>query len=232
MQNTKLLLFVLGCIILVFIGCSKDDKIDKIKEVDIQGVYNYSGQFIVGLTWLDANGKNVLILSKSEKHLGKIAINARKNHEFEIVNGDTSFYGIESEALDQEIFAYHYIKQGNGISLLWKMYDFEKDCVLNLILEFLETPPLLTDLDNDNIMESWIIYKKACISDVSPLDMKIIMHEGKKKYAVRGKNIVQVGVDNYIGGEKEFDNNFINGDSKFVDYAENLWQEHKNNARD
>lgn len=219
-------------LLLVLVSCvdtEKNEK-DKLEEKDVKGIYEYSGHFIGGITWLDNNGENILIISKSDKFLGEIAINARKNHEFEIVNGDTSFYGIESEAFDQEIFAYNYVKQNDNLSLLWKMYDFEKDCVMNLIIQYLENPPLLTDLDNDNIMESWIIYKKTCTSDVSPLDLKIIMHEGNKKYALRGKNIVETGVDSYAGGEKEFDSNFKNGDQRFIGFAENIWEEHKNNT--
>ncbi len=219
-------------LLLILFSCvdSEKNEIAKIIEDDVKGFYEYSGQFIGGITWFDKNGENILIISKSDKFLGEIAIEARKNKEYEIVDGDTAFFGVESEAYDQEIFAYNYVIQDGNPSLLWKMYDFEKNCVGNLFLQYLENPPLLTDLDNDNIMESWIIYKKNCTSDVSPFDMKIIMHEGKQKFALRGKNIVQVGVDSYVGGEKEFDSNFQNGDQRFIEYAENLWEKHKINT--
>ena len=219
-------------LLLILFSCVDTEKkeISTIIEEDVKDTYKYSGKFVGGITWFDKNGENILIISKSDKFLGEIAIEARENKEYEIVDGDTIFFGIESEAYDQEIFAYNYVIEEGNQNLLWKMYDFEKNCVMNLFLQYLENPPLLTDLDNDNIMESWIIYKKNCTSDVSPFDMKIIMHEGKQKFALRGKNIVQVGVDSYVGGEKEFDSNFQNGDQRFIEYAENLWEKHKNNT--
>ena len=44
----------------------------------------------------------------------------------------------------------------------------------------------ITDLDADSIAETTVQYKLACSSDVSPALMKLVMHEGETKYALRG----------------------------------------------
>ncbi len=45
------------------------------------------------------------------------------------------------------------------------------------------------------------MYKTVCHVDVSPCAMKIIMHQGKQKFAIRGRNKVKVSETETEGGE-------------------------------
>ena len=62
-----------------------------------------------------------------------------------------------------------------------KVYDFEKNCDYDLTLEFIENSIEVTNLDNNNFGEITFAYKKACISDVSPKDLKLLMFSVQKK---------------------------------------------------
>jgi hypothetical protein len=68
------------------------------------------------------------------------------------------------------------------------------------------------------------MYKTVCHGDVSPSNMKIIMYEGNKKYAVRGTNKVKVSDKEYDGGAYTFDEAFKNGPQPFRSYALQLWK--------
>ncbi|RFZ82290.1 hypothetical protein DYU05_16890 [Mucilaginibacter terrenus] len=68
------------------------------------------------------------------------------------------------------------------------------------------------------------MYKTACRGDVSPSDMKIIMYEGGKKYAVRGTNKIKVGEKIYEGGAYTTDEAFKTGPLVFAKYAATLWK--------
>lgn len=70
-------------------------------------------------------------------------------------------------------------------------------------------------------------YKVTCQGDVSPIPMKIIMYEGKQKYAARGSTKVKVSSTEYMGGEYAFDDAFKTGPASFRRYADALWQKYK-----
>ena len=68
------------------------------------------------------------------------------------------------------------------------------------------------------------MYKTVCHGDVSPSDMKIIMYENDKKYAVRGTNKVQISPKEYTGGQYAFDEAFKKAPEAFRQYAAQLWK--------
>jgi hypothetical protein len=71
--------------------------------------------------------------------------------------------------------------------------------------------------------EVWIMYTTVCHGDVSPGDMKIIMYEGKQKFAMRGHDKVQVSEKDFDGGDYKFDQAFNAGPKAFRDFAVKLW---------
>ena len=157
----------------------------------------FEGRFKQALRWKDKLGDNLLVIS------------------------ETGIYG--SERRHAEIFAFHFLR-GETLKLNWNMHDFEKDCPVDVEAEFLEDAIDITDLDGDGISEIWLIYKKACRGDVSPSEMKIIMHEGLKKYAMRGENKVKVSQTESIGGKYRFDDAF-NQAPAFKKFALQKWNE-------
>lgn len=192
---------------------------------------NFKGDFKEAWTWYDLNGKNILVLSsRSESHKEE---------------------GIGEEVNTSELFAKHYIWKGKESKavLLWELYDLEKECIFDLTAEFLFSP-VFTDLDNDQIKESFLVYKLACRSDVSPARMKIVAHENKDKYALRGIMYIpmiqqgdpdttdysnwepdlsklDIREDNYVGywGRYENANDFASAPPAYMEYAKQLWLE-------
>ena len=69
------------------------------------------------------------------------------------------------------------------------------------------------------------VYKKIGRGDVSPVEMKIIMYEGNRKFAMRGHQKIKVSATDYMGGEYKFDNAFIYGPKEFKIFAQKIWRE-------
>lgn len=88
------------------------------------------------------------------------------------------------------LFAYHYIISGNKANQTWKVYDYISDCPVEIAAYFVKNTFNVTDLNKNGIAEVLLMYKTTCHGDVSPLQMKVIMYEGKEKYAMSGENKV------------------------------------------
>jgi hypothetical protein len=133
----------------------------------------WQGELTEAWIWYDKNGKNILVLSKE---------NWVKHEEEDVYNAN--------------LFAKHFIvkKESKEPLLLWETHDFIHDCIFDLTAEFIISP-VIVDSDRNGIMETYLVYKISCRSDVSPAHMKIIVHEGKQKYALRG--IMAMKVNGY-----------------------------------
>lgn len=129
----------------------------------------------------------------------------------------------ENEGRDAELFAYHYIISKKLTTQNWKIYDYIKDCPVDIEANFIKNTLKITDLNNDGIGEIWIMYKTVCHGDVSPSDMKIIMYQGKQKFAMRGENKVRISKKESVGGKYTFDKAFNEAPKEFRNFAINLW---------
>jgi len=79
-------------------------------------------------------------------------------------------------------------------------------------------------LDGNGIAESTFLYKLGCRSDVSPNRLKLIMHEGKAKYALRGETMVPTtDPEKKLGGQKAIDPAFRRAPKAFLDHALQQW---------
>lgn len=123
-----------------------------------------------------------------------------------------------------KLFAYHVIEKGNDLEQQWKVYDFEKECPLDILASFSKESVQLTDLNKNGIPEIWMVYKTHCKGDVSPSTMKLIMYEGKQKYAMRGTSKVRVSEKEFVGGEYKFDKAFETSTSAIKKFAQQLWK--------
>ena len=169
----------------------------------------YEGKIVNAIKWTDNLGENIVITTET-------GIYESKNFKHE--NGGR----------DAEIFAYHFIVENNNTKQTWKVYDSVSDCPVDIVAEFIDHTFKITDLDNNGLAEIWLMYKTVCHGDVSPSDMKIIMYEGKQKFAIRGENKVMHGIDDngtkmYMGGEYKIDKAFSDGPKVFLDFAKELW---------
>ena len=124
---------------------------------------------------------------------------------------------------DNELFVYHYAINGEHVKLLRKVYDFEKACDYDLFLEFIGNSIKVTDLDNNNFGELTFAYKKACISDVSPLGLKLLMLENGNKFIIRGTtSIVEPG--GRVDDTKNVDASFKDAPDRFLSHANKIWE--------
>ena len=228
MKNIPILLFV----IVLFSNCKSDKKeenhialkdntitekpyvlnVEKIDSTQFPKPIKYEGFVKNAVRWKDKQGDNIAFTTETGYHFNKKFV-----HDSEY-------------STDAELFAYHYIISGNEAKPNWKIYDYISDCPVDIAASFVKNAFSVTDLDHNGIAEIWVMYKTACHGDVSPLNMKIIMYEGKNKYAMRGENKVQIGTlengeKEFIGGEFKLDENFKNGPKVFKEFAEKLWSD-------
>jgi hypothetical protein len=171
------------------------------------------------VSWEDSLGENYLIVSESKEMDSKQPVEAQK----------TDSMLIEADMRDKELYAYNYLVKGDSVALLWKLIDYVRECPFDLTVEYLTKKPLVTDIDNDGISETWLVYWLGCRSDVSALDLKLIMHIGKAKYAIRGTRIVSYGSgkNNFDGGKKVMDDNFDKVSKEIKEYSNNVWQKYQ-----
>ena len=185
--------------------CFSQPKTTKLDKTSIPGSIRYTGNIAHAIRWTDNTGDNVVILSTTDK--------TQTQNEPDNSNGS--------------LYAYHFLISGNSNKQTWRVYDFVKDCPVDMILEFVDNTLAVTDLNNDGKAEVWMMYKVSCQGDVSPVTMKLIMYEGNKKFAARGTTRVKVSETEETGGEYAFDDAFKKAPAAFRQYADKLWKEHK-----
>ncbi len=169
------------------------------------------GDIIEARRWLDENGENLLILS------------VVTTEEEDSVFGEL--------VTNKGLFVSHYKKEYKEYVLVRKVKDFQQGCMLDNMLGFCEMPVSITDLDTNGYAEVLIIYRNACLSDVSPQTMKLILLENGKKYTIQGTT--QVAYDKkkgYIGGEMHIDKVFEALSARILRYAKQQWTKAQNQS--
>lgn len=162
-----------------------------------------TGKIVTAVRWTDKSGDNVVITTETGETVNKNELS--------------------DDYRDAALYAYHYIVDKDSTYLSWKVCDFIKECPVDIEANFVKNTFQVTDLNNDGVAEVWLMYKTACHGDVSPGDMKIIMYQGKQKFAIRGQNKVQISENEFLGGDYKFDKAFANGPKEFLAFARKLW---------
>jgi hypothetical protein len=165
--------------------------------INIPTGINYKGNIVESVSWNDRNGKNILFITET---------NLTNTGEFS----------------SKELFGYHYVIDQDGTEKLWQINDFVRECPFDLTLEFIPNSLTITDLNDNGIAESTFLYRLSCKSDVSPDDMKLMMHEGNDKYAIRGEMLLNLDGETY-GGSSTPDPAFNNAPPEFLTYAKQQW---------
>ena len=78
---------------------------------------------------------------------------------------------------------------------------------LDLDADFIKSLTRITDLDSNGIAETTVAYHLACLGGIDTKPTKVIMRQGKEKYAIRGESIVK------IEGSKPFGGSFVSDKS-------------------
>ncbi len=178
--------------------------VSTLSESDLPKGLSYQGKLKKAVRWFDESGVNLLLTTETE----------------ETVHPDAD----SEDYRDKSLYAYHFLLYEDSMAQTWKVSDYVRECPLDILLNFIPGTLQVTDLDQDGIGEVWLMYHVDCLSDVSPVGMKIIVYEGKQKYAMRGENIVEPSKGQFIGGNYQFDKAFNQGPEVFRDFAKKLWK--------
>jgi len=187
--------------------CLAQFKLIQLDKNSIPKSIQYTGKIVHAVRWVDNTGDNIVILTTTDKMQSK--------------NAPDEGYS------DGALYAYHYLVDGDSSKQTWRVYDYVKECPVDMLLFFVEKTFAVTDLNKDGKAEVWIMYKVSCQGDVSPVPMKIIMYQDNKKFAIRGTTRTKVSSNGNEGGEFSFDEAFKNAPEEFRQYADKLWKQNK-----
>jgi hypothetical protein len=168
------------------------------------------GKPVAAVRWTDRLGANLLVL----------ALTARVGP----ASGGT-----------KRLHGYHFTRaQGTAEPAAWKplwsVTDGVVHCEFDLTLEVLTASVSITDLDEDGSAETTFAYVASCRSDVSPDVLKVLLHEGPTKYALRGTTRIQTGADEkgkpeFVGGTRKPDPAFARAPREFLTHAQRVFDE-------
>lgn len=127
----------------------------------------------------------------------------------------------------KRLYGYHFVLSGKPAKRLWRTQDFVTDCPSDLTLRYQAGSLTVTDLDHDGQAETAFAYRLACRSDVSPEGLKLLMHEGAQKYAVRGTTLLPDMDPAYAGGELRLDPAFDRAPPGFASFARAQFQRYQ-----
>jgi hypothetical protein len=189
-------------------AADEETKKDEIKNLTYEvtkapAVIKYDGKIVASAKWEDKMGENIVLITETSE---------------KTQSGDNRM---------KELFGYHYILNGGDAKLLWRINDFVKDCPVDITLSYMTNSFSITDLDKNGIAESSFLYKSSCKGDVSADDMKLIMHEGEIKFAIRGIMKLIVNGETYEKGTMNIDPSFDKAPKEFLDYAKSRWEKHQ-----
>ncbi|GAB3316583.1 hypothetical protein GCM10027299_07030 [Larkinella ripae] len=171
-----------------------------------------TGELVKALGWSDASGRHYVVASTT---------------------------GIEEKpAADGEVYrsarlsVKQYRQSGATMTVEWEIRDGLADCPLDATARFVPEAIQVTDLDKNEVPEVWVMYRTACRGDVSPATLKLILYEGKTKYAMRGTTRVPAGENRFVGGKYRFDAAFEQRPAVFKTFAKSLWAKYRTDPLD
>jgi len=94
-------------------------------------------------------------------------------------------------------------------------------CNLDIEARFLPGTATLTNLDDDGQAELTFGYQTRCAGDVSPSTKKVLMLEGKQRYALRGNSKITLPGGIVEGGDYKPD--FKKAPAAFKEHAIRIW---------
>ncbi|MGP9490798.1 M949_RS01915 family surface polysaccharide biosynthesis protein [Psychrobacter sp. AOP7-B1-24] len=123
---------------------------------------------------------------------------------------------------------------------VWQIYDY-LPCDLDVIARYAKETAVVTDINNNGVAEVSVPYYIGCRGDVSYDEMKIIMYEGKQKFAIRGNSAIcdsktGLPVDNtgYYGGDYKIDEQLLqraalsaSQKTVFKEHLKSLWRDNQ-----
>lgn len=175
-----------------------------IKQYDLPKGISFKGSLKDALRWSDKEGVHFTLITET---------------------GEYPSIKVQNENYrDAELFAYDYlVEKDRSVRKKWGISDFVKNCPVDINANFVKNTFQITDLNADGVGEIWIMYKVGCSGDISPIVMKLIMYQGQKKYAMRGRSRIELSANEKDGGEFLFDNAFLCAPYQIKDFARKIW---------
>jgi hypothetical protein len=167
---------------------------------------------------LDAIPKQVKVIGKpvaARRWTDKLGANL-------LVISETARVG-EASGGTKQLHGYQFIRQGDDWKPLWHIKDGVFNCDFDLELELVAASVSVSDQDKDGTAETAFAYTKTCTSDVSPSDLKVLLHEGAQKYALRGTTRVQLAPNEFEGGQRKPDPALARAPREFLAHAQKLF---------
>ena len=157
-----------------------------LKKREIPATMKYTGEFRDAVQYQDKEGIHVAITTEDQTST--------------LADDDESVY-------TGHLHAFCYLKSANGVQLSWQLTDAAGPYGADVDASFRAGSLAVTDLDHNGIDEVWLIYRVSCGGYQKPSPMKVIMHEGDKKFAMRGTTKLKLLVTpvQYKGGDYIFD---------------------------
>jgi hypothetical protein len=165
------------------------------------------GTFSDGVHWKDATGEHVALLMEKDSDRVK-----SKDPE-------------RDEVSNKSITVYQFSLINGNWQSGWKVTDGIDECEFDNTTAFFPGALIVTDADKNDTAEVTMVYQLGCRSDVSPDTKKLIMYEGKTKYAIRGETAVTFSQENKTyGGAKNIDDNLKNAKPALLAHANAVWE--------
>ena len=179
-------------------------KTTHLKKTGLPAAIKYKGEFTDAIQYADKEGIHIVLTTEDI-----LATPADDNEN--VYTGS--------------LHAYSYLEKANGLTLSWQLNDDAGPCGADLDARYRAGSLAVTDLDQNGVCEVWLIYRVSCHGYQTPSPMKVIMHEGSGKFAMRGMAKLKLKVTpvQYKGGDYTFDEAFNAGPEAFRHYAKALW---------
>lgn len=150
-----------------------------------------------GVHWADEEGEGIVMLVQTENKM-------------------------TNDQQSQSISVYCYRKALDTWALQWTVRDGIAACEVDATCQYYPGSLSVTDVDTNNLAEICFLYHLSCKGDASPDDKKLILYEGKVKYAIRGSTILEMNGQRE-GGQKNIDPSFQKAPKSILDLANERW---------
>ncbi|HTK20039.1 MAG TPA: hypothetical protein VL442_11015 [Mucilaginibacter sp.] len=200
---------VLVAMLLIAQFAAAQVKVIHLKKADIPTDMKYKGGFRDAVQYTDKDGTHTVITTEA-------MLSSPSDDNESVYTG--------------YLHAFNYLQTGNTVTLVWQMNDLAGPCGPDQDTRFHAGSLDVTDLDKNGVCEVWLVYRVSCHGYQTPSPMKVIMHEGVKKYAMRGTTKLKLKVTppQYMGGDYTFDAAFDTAPESFRAYAKQLWGKNLN----
>ncbi|MDR0794882.1 MAG: hypothetical protein LBE79_02330 [Tannerella sp.] len=175
---------------------------------EIPGEAGYMGNIVEAYKYTDKTGENIVLLTETE--VRDVTINPN------------------NPVLYKGLYAFRFLKKDDRWEEVWRVYHYQDDCSHYPVAEFIKGAFTLTDLNIDSEAEVWMAYKASCKGGIDPDWLYVTMETGNRQYNVYGVCRLKFPDGSSMGGEYNFDDNFmdVNTPRIYRDYASKMWDKH------